>query len=276
MVGTIIAVVLGVLAVVVYFTGARPQKPWGTPLLVLCVIGAVVAVVLQQTGLGRLGRPRIEPYRNMRLLGEGLKDAGLKDGAKIVIIRHPVDAEMMFGFPGPEGEVPPGMEDMPTVEESVAEMKKACKEQFEKGAGISVEIVGLERPSVPDEMMMGPPEMIGDAEAFSAVLRKYEGQGIDAVVSMVGLPRRLDRDMSWDLESVCIYNWGNQPMVAADLSMQYDPVKLREWFDKDMIHAVVLYPSTKVTERKVITKNNLDELPTESPLGPGGGMGPVE
>ena len=49
--GTIIVVAFGVAVIVAYVAGVRSQKAWGLPLMVLCVIGAVAAIVVLVLGV---------------------------------------------------------------------------------------------------------------------------------------------------------------------------------------------------------------------------------
>jgi uncharacterized integral membrane protein len=144
-VATIIAVVLGIAAVVVYFKGARADKPWGTPLLVLLVIGAVVAVFAERLKIGQRLRRSGRRFQSAKLMGQGLQGK-IEDGANVVIFRYPVATETM-----PEGEMPAppegeDMPDIPTVEEQVEEMKKNWKDAIEGNAGVSINIIACDVP----------------------------------------------------------------------------------------------------------------------------------
>ncbi len=43
----ILALVVGIIAVVVYFTGVRNNKSWGTPVFVLSALAAIILVVVE-------------------------------------------------------------------------------------------------------------------------------------------------------------------------------------------------------------------------------------
>jgi hypothetical protein len=272
-VATIIAIILGIAAVVVYFKGARADKPWGTPLLVLLVIGAVVAVFAERLDIGSsIGRRR-RRFQSARLLGKGLKGK-IDDGAKVLIFRYPVATETM-----PEEEMPPPPEgvdvpEMPTVEEQVAEMMKNWKDAIEDGAGVSIEIVGAEIPAVPEHMMMMGPEYPGDARAFNAVLEKYKDEGIDAWISFVGVPRTMQG--RWDLHNVASQKWSPRPLIGAELGVYYEPGMVRRWINDGLLDAAAIHPSTKSPDMEVVTKDNLDVLPNEAPVQMAPPPGPVE
>ena len=156
------------------------------------------------------------------------------------------------------------MPDIPTVEEQVAEMKENWKNAIEDGSGVSIEIVGCEVPDVPDQMMMMGPEYPGDARAFSSVLKKYENEGIDAWISFVGVPRTMNGQ--WDLQNVVSHKWSKPPAVAAELGVYYEPQMVKQWIQDGLLTAATIHPSTKTPDMKVITKDNLDELPSEPPV----------
>ncbi len=43
----IVALIVGIIAVVVYFTGVRSNKTWGIPVFVLSALTAIVLVVVE-------------------------------------------------------------------------------------------------------------------------------------------------------------------------------------------------------------------------------------
>jgi hypothetical protein len=123
-------------------------------------------------------------------------------------------------------------------------------------------------------MMMLSPEMPGDARAFSSVLEKYKDQGVDAWISFVGVPRNMQGQ--WDLHNMSTRNWDSPPVAAAELGVYYDPQLVRRWIQDGLLDVATIHPSTKSPDMKVITKDNLDELPDKPPvqLGPPpGGQG---
>lgn len=272
-VATIIAVVLGVAAVIVYFKGARADKPWGTPLLVLLVIGAVVAVFAERLKLGQRMRRSGRRFQSAKLIGKGLQGK-IEDGANVVIFRYPVASETM-----PEGEMPMPpeaegeMPDIPTVEEQVAEMKKNWEEAIESNAGVDINIIACEVPQTGQEMMMISPEMPGDARAFSVVLEQYKDQGVDAWISFVGVPRSMRG--GWDLHNMSSLKWDKPPVAAAELGVYYDPALVKKWMQDGLLDVATIHPSTKSPDMEVITKDNLDALPAEPPvqMGPPPGAG---
>lgn len=259
MLGSIIAVVLGVAAVFVYFKGAKPEKPWGVPVLVLLVIGAVAAVIVPRTNIWRNAmRGRVERYSGMRMAGEALKGE-LAKGAKVLIIRYGMDPEMMMM------EAPPSDGEMPTQEEMLQRQRKQVKRALENGLGSSVEIVGYDAP--------GLSEQYGDigqsAEAFNTVLEKYSDKNIDACISMVGLPRSGAGEV--ELDKLALDNWSPSPLVVADVGLQYDPAILRNYIADGLLYGVVLHPSTRSADQIIVTRENLGDLPEKSPVGPTSG-----
>ncbi len=271
---TILAVILGVAAVVVYFKGAKPEKPWGAPLLALLVIGAVASVICREMEVGKPDPARLR-FQSARLVGQGLRDK-ISDGARVLIFRYPLPEEMeMPGGPStpPPREAPRGPEGMgnvpgemrpPTIEEQVEEKKKQWEKAIEEGAGgIDIEIVGCEVPDMPPEEMM-PPEYPGDALAFSNVLEKYRDKDIDVWISFVGLPRKRNGD--WALSDVVGPDWSEPPLVAADLGLYYEPDVVRQWIQDGLLDVAAIHPTTKSPVMEVITDDNLDSLPAKRPI----------
>lgn len=265
---TIVAVILGILAVIVYFKGARPEKPWGAPLLALLVIGAVAAVICERMDVGEKDYSRYH-LQSARLIGRGLKGK-ISNDARILIFRAPVEYE--FEAPDARPAPPPSnVEDMenvppemrrPTVEERVEEKKKEWEKEIEKAAGVNIEVVGCEVPDISLEKMR-PPEYPGDAIAFSNVLEEYRDEDIDAWISFVGLPR--DAEGNWALKDVSSHDWADPPLVAADLDRVFQPDVLRQWFKDGLIDVAAIHPVLKSPDMIVITKETLDEIPEKAP-----------
>jgi hypothetical protein len=256
----IIAVVCGVIALVGYFAGVRKGAAWGQAVVVLFTLLAVAAIIARTAKVGT--RIRVEPYASMRLIGEGLKGQ-LKDGAKVFIFREPMLPEegmggpMMPPPPPPEGG--PGMPAMPSFEEMVKQNEAGWKKALEKGAGVSVQIVGSGPPA---SQYPGMFEFAGNAQEFSKTLDKYPD--IDCWISLVGLPRNMTSG-EWELEKVTTYQRAKAPIVAARVGLFYDPAKLRQWLQDGKLAAIVLMPEMGKPTEKVFTKANINELPTQAP-----------
>ncbi|MFP4027169.1 MAG: hypothetical protein ACLFWL_05205 [Candidatus Brocadiia bacterium] len=282
-IGTIIAVILGVVAIIVYIVGARPQKPWGTPVMAICVIGAVAAVFAQQFDLfEKAGRRRGPRYMELQKMGEGFKGQ-LSEGARVIIFRTPYEMMEPGMMPPPE-EMPEGtsseeyrkeMEDMRAqMEEQKVKQTKEMEKAFEKGLGADIELVACTAPKVkgakPGMEMADAAGPMGNfpAPAFSRVLDKYKDQGLDAWISTIGLPRAMDEEFSPQLQYVSSFKWSNPPAVGVHVGMAYNPAEIKGYMGHDKLDVAVLQDMKgegKNVERiwKVITKDTLSELPAE-------------
>lgn len=242
---TIVPVLLGIAAVVVYFVGARPGKPWGVPLLVLLVLGCVAGLLADRLNIGRrIERARLR-HRSQRLMGEGLKD-DLSDGAKVLIFRRPLPEEMEAGEVLPD-------------HEKVMEKKQRWKEAMEDGAGVTIDIVACVPPQPHGELTLGSLfTEPGDARAFSRVLEKHKDEGIDAWISFIGAPRPVGVEGTRDLHNVTSYDWPNPPKVGIEMNSYYRPNLLREWFEDGLVDAVV--DSYHRPDGALVTADTLDEF----------------
>ena len=252
----IIAVAAGVAAVVVYFTGARPQKTWGRPALMGCVAIAVVAVLGGRTqcsrGPGEQGVASGEIRQEAVLIGKALAGQ-LQEGARVLIIRAPYGAEMTptpDGARRPEGGPPSAARDL----------ENAWKKGLKKGLGVSVEVVGSETSLsfVTDAGHLDP-------AVFSGILDKYQTPGLDAWVSLVGVPGVAGGTSA--LSEVSSYQWKKPPLVAADLGLAYDPAVVQRYVESGLLQAALVRTSRETAEQKVITKENLSQWRQGSPGG---------
>ncbi len=277
----LIAILLGVAAIVVYVKAVRYDKEWGTPVMTLLVLGAVVAVILPMTGMERrMQQRRWERLRfeSERLLGEALAPH-LSEGSNILLVLSP-DAiyEIQETLRYREemehmDEPPPEMEDMPTVEEYLAGKSREFQEAFEEGSRFSVNIVASVVPGLdPEDPYTEAPDMYMenlDYESFNEILEPYENQNIEAIVSMAGLPRYHDRDTGeevFELEFLdCFEEWADTPLfAAANLGLRYDPDILREYIQDGILTAAVVFLEAG-GDRKIITTENIEELPDSPP-----------
>lgn len=252
---SILAVLLGVAAVIVYIKGAKPEKPWGKPLLVILVLGAVLSVVLPRTRMWKEAmRPHVERYKSIKMLGEALRD-DLNPGAKVVFIRYRMDPEMMMM----EAETSEG-DEPPTHEEMLQQRRSEVRSALESGLEFSVDVIGYDPPGLTDSY----DERGQNADAFNEVLEKYADNNVDVIISQVGLPR--NEDGATEIDRLNLNAMPADVVFATDVGLQYQPDDLKNGLEKGVIDAVVLHPSTKSPERIVVTKSNLGDLPAESPI----------
>jgi hypothetical protein len=208
----------------------------------------------------------------VQLLGQAVKGK-ISAGAKVLMFRAPGPMEMMPpgmqappGGPGGPGGAP-GMDFKKMMEEQDATMKAA----FEKGAGVTIDLVGNLAPQMGEGggmyMPMGPGGGGGPADGYNAVLLKYEGQ-LDAVVLTSGVPMTMQGQ--WDLVNLSCYKWSKKPLVVADVTVMYEPAVLKEWITNGLLTGVVLLPKPEKPDMpakiKLITSANLAEMPAESPV----------
>ena len=132
---------------------------------------------------------------------------------------------------------------------------------------VKIQVLGCEIPEsaknggIPS---LDQPVYPGGAEAYSSVLEKYEERGIDAIFSFSGVPRKSGG--KWDLGDFSIYNWAQPPLFLVELGLSYDPDMVRMSIEKGRVHAATIIVGSKPLEMKVITKDNLGELPVGSPI----------
>lgn len=231
----LIAVLLGVAAIVVYVKAVRYDKKWGTPVMTLLVLGAVVAAILPMTGLERrMAERSAEQHRfaRKRMLAEALAPH-LSDGANILLVSPEHRAEETGEF----------------------------KEAFEEGAGFSVNIA---ETVISDRAAMNEP----DSYTFNEAIAPHEDEDIDAIISLTGLPHYPDEDTGekvYELEDLECVDWAEPPLFAASqLGYKYDPDVLRDYIQEELLTAILvaLEPGS---EEILITSDNLDDLPDSSP-----------
>jgi len=244
-VGNVLAVLLGVAALAAYFAGARHGRRWGGPLLVVCVVGAVLCLAV-----GRLRGPsgaevarrraQEQSMQRARLCGEGLADR-LSKGARVVVLR-----------PVLEGEDPmdPPMDSLPPLAERQEETCARIGDALEDGLGASIELVGCE-PVMSSQL--GPDKL--DAGEFATILDRYRDRTPDAWISLVGLPPVA----MGGLRGVGTHRWSRPPAVAADVDIFYEPRVLRDWFEQGLLDAVVLLPPTG--EKGAVVVTGAERLP---------------
>jgi hypothetical protein len=102
---------------------------------------------------------------------------------------------------------------------------------------------------------MGPDAI--DPEEFASIIREHEAGGLDAWISLVGLPP----SGRGGLGAVGTRNRDGRPVVAADVNVSYEPKVLQKYFREGLLDAVVLYPPTE--GRRRILVRSVDELPAE-------------
>ncbi|MFW6457574.1 MAG: hypothetical protein ACOC0A_04690 [Planctomycetota bacterium] len=248
---TITAVGFSVAALGVYFKGAKPGKPWGKPVLALLVIAAVISVVLPRT---ELTLARHETHEAVTMLGDAMRE-DLSPGAEVLFVRYQIDPEMMMVEMEEyedEGEW--------TKEEIIGQQLGEVESAFERGLGYSVEIIGYDPPSLTDSYEASA----RDAEAFNKVLKKYADQNVRACISMAGLPR--DKEGEVQVDDLMFDQMPSNMLFVADLGFRYEPDEVEKWINDGVLDAVVLHPSIGRVDRVVITSDNLEELPAESPM----------
>lgn len=238
-----LSVILGVAALVGYFAGTRRQRPWGTPVLFICAIAAVGVLV----GGRLLGGRRRETFRvpgreAARLLGRGLSE-DLTDGARVVVLRRMLEGEDPLN---------PPMQDLMPLEKRQARTRESIETALESGAGVNVQLVGCE-PVMSAQMGAGA----SDPKEFASILQKHRGGGIDAWISLAGLPS----SSRGGLQAVGTHTWDRPPAVGADVDISYDPDVLRDYFRRGLLDAVVLYARTGEQGRILVT--SADNLPTK-------------
>jgi hypothetical protein len=202
---------IGVL--VSYFGGVKGGRAWGTPLLMLCVLGLVVAVVLRATGVRRASgsgsaeRMRgSEPYEAAKLIGEGLK-GGLERGARILVFVSNYDA-------------------YPKDPQTYVKTKEDWQRGLAEGLGDdTIQIVGYVIPAEDTSLSYS-----GFADYFAMRLRNYPD--VAAMVSFTGLPPDIDRMGGYEL--------GTRLKVGAYFSTFISGVPLREWLGKNYVQAAVV------------------------------------
>lgn len=251
---SVIAVAFGGAALVVYFKGAKKDKPWAKPLMALLVLGAVVSVILPRTPFWKeMTRPRVERNKGVRMMGEALRKR-LPFEPRVLVIRHKIDPQMqMTEMPSQTGE------EQTTLEGIREKGRKEVKEAFEKGFGREIVMVGYEPPGLTEEYF---DQSLSTAE-FNRVFSEYQNEGIDLCISMIGLPKGPDK--SAELQDMALSDLGPDVLFFADLGLKYDPDELRAYIQDGLLDGAVIHPSTASRERRVITRDTLEQLPDEPP-----------
>jgi len=256
----IVAVVSGVIAIASYFVGVRQGKAWGQVAVVVFVILAVGGVFCRQLKVGSRG-PRGEPFKRMRLVGEGL-EGKLPEGAKVFVFREAMLPDE--GMPG-MGPMPPPMPEgdpgMPSMKDMVKQQEEGWQKKLSAAAGVNVVIVGSGPPATQYPGMSY--DFPGTAAEFSAALDKYPD--IDCWITLIGLPRNMQTG-EWELEMVSTYERDKPPLVGAHVSSFFDPAQIRKLVQDGKLTAVVIMPSLQSPDQVTITKDNLDQLPAKAPM----------
>ena len=212
--------------------------------MALFVLGAVVSLLIGRTGVwqevrGRSARP-IEMA--MEMIGEGLSEE-LQGTPRILLLRDsmPVEIQKVMDV------------DVDEPEEVLEVRKNRLKRALEKGVGANVEIVGFKPVGLSEEYREGPFR----GAQYKKTIDKYRDEGIDVVISTVGLPLgRQDRYA--DAEDLALHDI----LFYADIPGTYDSEKLRAYIADGEIDGVSIMPAPrKSPERVFITRENLNELP---------------
>lgn len=233
----VIAAVLGVLAVVVYFAGVRSGKAWGTPLLVLLILGAVVVTILPLTSLRQRAQlrdwekahvTRLETIGEM--LGQELASE-LSPGAKVLIIGTASDSEVKRGL--------------------------------ERGAGFEVSIVdsviltaGEREPGY----NMPSARIPHTAASFNATIHPYENDDLDLIISTIGMPAYDEAAPAYELERLSCFDWAKAPMFATDVGGRFNADMLREYIRQGLLSAVLIR-AIPGGDRTAIGADNVDDIP---------------
>ncbi len=250
---SIVALAFGVGALVAYFKGAKPEKPWGKPVLAVLVFGAVSSVVVPQTRLWKEFKPGRESYRSIRMMGEALRD-DLTPGANVLIIRYPINRELM----SMEMDSRAG-DDTLNHKETVKKKRAAVTAALERGLGYEVDVVGFVPPGLKDSYG----ERGERVQAFNKVLAHYGDRDLDACISMVGIPGSATE--RYDPEKIAFEKLPPDIVLGADMKLRYTPDAVNDLLADGALDVVVLHPSRRSAKQVVITRNNLRDLPPAAP-----------
>lgn len=233
----IIAAVLGAGALGVYVTAVKKGAPWGTPVMALLVVLAVITVFLPYTVLGdAIERRRHVAARERpwEMLGQELA-GDLPEGAKVVVVDVLTGGDMMQ-------KQQRGTE---AFREEKTEDVRPHIEALESAAGVGVELVTAVTPEEPGQV--GAPD-------FNAVLRDFEGEGIDLVISQAGLPQYEGR---YELEDLECFGWDPAPLFVADVGGSFEAPELRDYMEEGLLSAVML---SHDGEPQVVGSDNVEDL----------------
>jgi len=223
--GIIIAVSLGVSAIVIYLTLARHGKRWAQFLVAILVIGAAAAALMPVAARSTASMHDEAPdpaLAALRLLGEGLRGK-LDPGAPVVIIRDPMDVSEFD--PSAERKGPFGL----MRPSRVVAWEKALRE----GAEVEVKVIACLPPSAGYRTGMDRP---ADAAAFSQVLDEF--REARAWISLAGLP--VSSYGKGELEDVTAFRRYEPPLAAACVMRRRRPRELKRWLTGGQLQAVVL------------------------------------
>ncbi len=232
------AIVLGVMALVVYAVGVRSNKPLAGLLMAFLALGALLAatvVVVPHPPIQRRFRQWRRTRQQARARHEYLQELGGLIGRELA---HDLPADAAFLIIGGPG----GYLD----EQETSVMKKALEER----TGLRIDIAAAAAPEC------------REAQCYNRIIEPFEGAGIDVMISTLPLKNR--RELIYELEELTCFGWDEPPMFAAVAGFYYNPRMLRQYLRDGLLKTVVLYPAEDEGQ-VAVGADNMDDLPGVSP-----------
>jgi len=292
----VLAILMLLAGAACYLTGVRHHKPWGTPAVVLFMIGAIAAGVLHLVALPLFGLAAVAAYqwgvKRHKLWGAPATGLCALLAIVLTVVGHshgrpatgqqrqesqPVYAvgKALRGKLRNGAEVfilrqpltcetaryqvppPPGLAEMERLERrELRQREREFQEALSEAVGVRVKLVGSAFPVRSGE---ASGQMLSDAKAFSEILDKHPN--ISAWISLMGMPTCADG--RWELDQVSTFERAKPPLVAVDVMGPPEGLAaahLRKWIESGLLEAIVYTPPGLNAEPKVITKQNVNEL----------------
>lgn len=233
----VLAIFLGIAALIVYVAAARQNKPWGTPVMATLAVAAVIAVALPHTPLSMsLQRGGSNDLRDqsLELLGQKLAPR-LSPGDRILVIDN---ADTLNEYEDQWRVTSADTQDgTPGLDEWMSRRKEedrvSIEAAFADGAGVDAHVVDIVYPPAADE----------EARAFDQALAPYDAGDVDLVISLIGLPSVMATDREpevvYQLDEVRFFTSPDAPLLAATLYPS-NPGMLQRYLQQGPLAAVVL------------------------------------
>jgi len=196
-------------------------------------------------------------YVHFEMLGEKMA-ARVSSGADVLFLMSTPGDEDEFESLVEIGDIEEDITFQEWIESRTGERKNIAQENFEKGTGFSVNMVGT-----------ATVERNSDAAGFNEALAPFENE-IDLILSDREIPVTEPREPTYTLEDLDFHNWDNVPEFALYLSRAYNSDMLRDYIQEGFLSSVVVLEDrvTRDTPRHevliAVCSDNIEDMP-ESP-----------
>lgn len=201
----IIAIVVAAGALVLYFRGVQKGVGWAVPMMVVLLAVSVGVLVYPMTPLPRMLAQRRQAGERegaWEHLGERLADELPSEVNALAVMRGTRER--------------PAPRDVPDFD------------SFSKGAGVDLDMDSM--------VFFEDVSNVYDAPDFNGLLKDYEGEQVDIIFSMAGIPTYQGR---YELEQLECLEWDSAPLFVAVVRQDFDRKGAERYLDDGLLDALI-------------------------------------